>query len=167
MRHDMRSQTSAGPKTSEAGMPLQAARRVAMGAFARATLPELRFGLDLLDAAIPCETLRRPETGLVMLRGRIGGEGAPFNVGEATVTRAAVRLPTGETGFSYVLGRDKDKAHLAALADALWQQDATRAAIEERLVRPVQARLAQEERRSAVQAAATKVEFFAMARGED
>ncbi|MBV8566451.1 MAG: phosphonate C-P lyase system protein PhnG [Methylobacteriaceae bacterium] len=163
----MRSQTHAGSKPGEAGAALQAARRAAMGAFARATLPELRLGLDQLDAATSCEMLRRPETGLVMLRGRIGGVGAPFNVGEATVTRAVMRLATGETGFSYVLGRDKEKARLAALADALWQQDTMRAAVEQRLVRPVKARLAAEEQRRAAQAAATKVEFFAMARGED
>ena len=45
------------------------------------------------------EELRTAETGLVMLRGRIGGDGAPFNLGEATVTRAAVRLASGEVGF--------------------------------------------------------------------
>ena len=36
--------------------------------------------------------LRAAETGLVMLRGRIGGDGDPFNLGEATVTRAAVQI---------------------------------------------------------------------------
>ena len=54
-----------------------------------------------------------------MLRGRIGGDGAPFNFGEATVSRCAVRLATGETGFGYVLGRDHEKARLIALCDAL------------------------------------------------
>ena len=55
-------------------------------------------------AAAGCDTrfveLRAPETGLVMLRGRIGGSGASFNVGEATVTRAAVQLASGEQGFA-------------------------------------------------------------------
>ncbi len=63
-----------------------------------------------------------------MLRGRIGGDGAPFNVGEATVTRAAVQLASGETGFGYVLGRDREKARLVALCDALWQIEAKRQA---------------------------------------
>ena len=53
------------------------------------------------------EDLREPENGLVMVRGRIGGDGAPFNLGEATVSRAAVRLSTGEVGFGYTLGRDR------------------------------------------------------------
>ncbi|WP_164159261.1 phosphonate C-P lyase system protein PhnG, partial [Stenotrophomonas maltophilia] len=75
-------------------------------------------------------TLRAPEIGLVMVRGRIGGDGAPFNLGEATVTRAAVALPSGEVGFGHVLGRDGEKARLAALADALWQNEAHRAAVD-------------------------------------
>ena len=62
-----------------------------------------------------------------MVRGRIGGDGAPFNVGEATVTRAAVRLASGEIGFGYVLGRDHEKARLIALCDALLQTDRYRA----------------------------------------
>ena len=64
---------------------------------------------------------RQAESGLVMVRGRIGGDGAPFNLGEATVTRAAVRLASGEIGFGYVLGRDHEKARLIALCDALLQ----------------------------------------------
>ncbi|WP_252492084.1 phosphonate C-P lyase system protein PhnG, partial [Escherichia coli] len=64
------------------------------------------------------EALREPENGLVMVRGRIGGDGAPFNLGEATVSRAAVRLATGEVGFGYTLGRDLAKARMIALCDA-------------------------------------------------
>ena len=72
--------------------------------------------------ALPAhEDLREPENGLVMVRGRIGGDGAPFNLGEATVSRAAVRLATGEVGFGYTLGRDRQKARMIALCDALIQ----------------------------------------------
>ena len=67
------------------------------------------------------EDLREPENGLVMVRGRVGGDGAPFNLGEATVSRAAVRLSTGEVGFGYTLGRDREKARLIALCDAMVQ----------------------------------------------
>ena len=69
------------------------------------------------------EDLREPENGLVMVRGRVGGDGAPFNLGEATVSRAAVRLSTGEVGFGYTLGRDRQKAKLIALCDAMVQSD--------------------------------------------
>ena len=44
-----------------------------------------------------------------MLRGRIGGDGAPFNLGEASVTRAAVQIASGEVGIAYILGRDEKK----------------------------------------------------------
>ena len=69
------------------------------------------------------ENLREPENGLVMVRGRIGGDGAAFNLGEATVSRAAVRLSTGEVGFGYTLGRDGEKARMIALCDAMVQSD--------------------------------------------
>ncbi len=67
------------------------------------------------------ENLREPENGLVMVRGRIGGDGAPFNLGEATVSRAAVRIASGEVGFGYTLGRDAEKARMIALCDAMVQ----------------------------------------------
>lgn len=122
-------------------------------------------------AAAECDAqvieLRAPEVGLVMLRGRIGGTGAPFNVGEASVSRAAVRLATGETGFAYVLGRDLRKARLAAVCDALWQADDTRADIERHVLTPL--RTARDRRRNTERArtAATKVDFFTLVRGED
>ena len=102
-----------------------------------------------------------------MLRGRIGGKGAPFNVGEATVTRAAVQLKSGERGFAYVFGRDGRKAHLAALCDALWQVKAYREQVEQHVLAPLQR--AHQERRALAreQTAATRVDFFTLVRGED
>lgn len=112
--------------------------------------------------------LRAPETGLVMLRGRMGGTGAPFNVGEATVTRAAVRLPSGTVGFSHLLGRDTARARDAALLDALWQEAGdTRTAVETTILAPLRARLAAADARKAAEVAATRVDFFTMVRGED
>lgn len=102
-----------------------------------------------------------------MLRGRVGGDGAPFNVGEATVTRCAVQLPTGEIGFSYALGRDRDKARLAALCDALWQNGARRHVIEQHVLSPVRTRLDSERDQTARRTAATRVDFFTLVRGED
>jgi alpha-D-ribose 1-methylphosphonate 5-triphosphate synthase subunit PhnG len=113
------------------------------------------------------QELRRTESGLVMLRGRVSGDGAPFNLGEATVSRAAVKLATGETGFGYVLGRDREKARLIALCDALLQCASHRAAVERRVIEPVRARLAGERRLTAERTAATRVEFFTLVRGED
>jgi len=145
----------------------QAERKAAMATLAQSS------GDDIVrlwnEAGLPsqAELLRGPETGLVTLRGRIGGGGAPFNVGEATVTRATVRLPSGQVGHCYALGRDKQKAKLAAIADALWQDPARRAEVETRLIAPLRLALttAQEKRRA--ETAATKVDFFTMVRGED
>lgn len=128
---------------------------------------------DELDAALAAvgydgavDDLRRPETGLVMVRGRIGGDGAPFNFGEATVTRAAVRLASGETGFAYHLGRDVFKARAGAVLDALWQSVEHRAAVEAALRMP-NARLERERISRERKTAATRVNFYTMVRGED
>ncbi|MBY0361471.1 MAG: phosphonate C-P lyase system protein PhnG [Phreatobacter sp.] len=142
----------------------QNARKATMAAVSRATIAELA-GLDAL-AGDAVRVLRAPEIGLVMVRGRVGGDGAPFNLGEATVTRAAVALPDGVIGFGHVLGRDKDKARLAALADALWQAPATRDAVEA-LLRPVRERIAAETALKRERAAATRVDFFTMVRGDN
>ncbi|MDP3895989.1 MAG: phosphonate C-P lyase system protein PhnG, partial [Mesorhizobium sp.] len=65
----------------------QAARKAMMATLARAPAAEFRRLWSDAGFAADAETLRGPETGLVTVRGRIGGGGAPFNVGEATVTR--------------------------------------------------------------------------------
>ena len=121
------------------------------------------------DAGLPTDAhmLRGPETGLVTLRGRIGGGGAPFNFGEATVTRATVRLPDGAVGHSYALGRDREKARLAAIADALWQDPARRAEIESKILAPLRAAAAEADDKRRAETAATKVDFFTLVRGED
>lgn len=145
----------------------QAERKAAMATLAQSS------GDDIVrlwnEAGLPAEAelLRGPETGLVTLRGRIGGGGAPFNVGEATVTRATVRVPSGQVGHCYALGRDKQKAKLAAIADALWQDPARRAEVEAGLIAPLRSALSSAQEKRRAQTAATKVDFFTMVRGED
>lgn len=107
--------------------------------------------------------LRPPEIGLVMVRGRAGGVGDRFNLGEMTVTRCAVRLASGETGVSYRSGRDKQAAEVAAVLDGMLQRDESRAAaavIVQRLQEAQAAQRAEQARRSG----ATKVQFFTMTR---
>jgi alpha-D-ribose 1-methylphosphonate 5-triphosphate synthase subunit PhnG len=110
--------------------------------------------------------LRAPEIGSVMVRGRTGGTGAPFNLGEMTVTRCSLRLADGTVGHAYVQGRDRSHALRAATLDALMQTVAA-PDLRRRCLDP----LAQEEtaRRAAraAKGAATKVDFFTMVRGED
>ncbi|MGJ3261726.1 MAG: phosphonate C-P lyase system protein PhnG [Salinarimonas sp.] len=141
-----------------------AARQATMRLCALARTDELDAALAALRAPDTVADLRRAETGLVMLRGRIGGDGRPFNAGEATVTRAAVRLPTGQAGFAYHLGRDAARARKAAILDALFQ--ARPEAVEAALA-PVDARVAAERAAEARRVAATKVDFFTMVRGDD
>lgn len=138
-----------------------------MALLAQGDTETIARGLAAAECDAAFAELRAPEVGLVMLRGRIGGTGALFNVGEASVSRAAVRLATGQTGFAYVLGRDLRKARLAAVCDALWQADGTRADIERHVLTPL--RTARERRRATDRArtAATKVDFFTLVRGED
>lgn len=138
-----------------------------MAVLAQAKLQEIADGLAAFGEFIDHVDVRPPESGLVMLRGRIGGDGASFNVGEATVTRCAVQLSSGEVGFSYALGRDRDKARLAALCDALWQNDTHRSAVERHVLAPVRARLESERDIASQRTAATRVDFFTMVRGED
>src|ERR1700745_3903656 len=96
-----------------------AARRRWMAVLARADAGELQ---DRLGTFPECQLLRGPETGLVMVRGRTGGGGAPFNLGEMTVTRCTVRTESGLVGHAYIAGRDAKRAELAALADAMMQE---------------------------------------------
>ncbi|WP_417721445.1 phosphonate C-P lyase system protein PhnG [Salipiger sp.] len=142
-----------------------AERQAWMGLLARAPAPRLA-GLMRAVARPGFTWLRRPEVGGVMVRGRTGGTGAPFNLGEMTVTRCALRLDTGEVGHAHVQGRDKAHAEAAALVDAMMtgpDASAVRAAVLDPLAGAEQAaRLAR-----AARAEATKVAFFTMVRGED
>ena len=114
---------------------------------------------------VPAYTLlRRPETGLVMVKGRISGSGAPFCAGEMTATRAAVRLATGEVGISYVGGRSARHAEIAAAVDALGQRSDWRERLESEIVAPLEAEAANRHQAIAARAAATKVDFFTVAR---
>lgn len=144
-----------------------AGRRAAMATLAVADAASVVRLVRELGPLPEAAMLRGPETGLVTVRGRIGGGGAPFNVGEATVTRASVRLPTGETGHAYALGRDHAKIRVAAILDALWQQPARRAEIEDKVLTPLRAAAAEAEARLRAETAATRVDFFTMVRGED
>jgi alpha-D-ribose 1-methylphosphonate 5-triphosphate synthase subunit PhnG len=108
--------------------------------------------------------LRRPEIGLVMVQGRISGSGAPFAAGEMTVTRAAVRLEGGQIGIGYAGGRHPRQAEIVAASDALAQLPQWREPIEAQIVAPLAAEAEARRQVIAARAAATKVEFFTVAR---
>lgn len=141
-----------------------------LGVLAKASRDELEsLAPDFLDR-LTWRHLRPPEIGMVMLRGRSGGDGARFNLGETSVTRCAVQLDHDGrqlTGHGYVMGRDKRHAQLVALLDALLQHPREHDRLETRLVAPLAAMQEARRQRQARRAAATKVDFFTLVRGDD
>lgn len=148
-------------------------RRSWLAQLARAPRATLESALEAVCAGGPLpafEWLRAPQTGLAMVRGRIGGTGDPFNAGEATVTRAVLRLKSddgaGAVGIAYQLGRDKRRAELAALADAMLQTRNWSDAVREQLVEPLARVLDEARRERAANTASSRVDFYTMVRGE-
>lgn len=143
----------------------QAARQHWMAVLARATHAELQPFEDALRD-VDHQLIRTPEIGMTLVRGRMGGTGAPFNVGEMTVTRCVVRLADGRTGYSYLAGRDKVRAELAALADA-HLQGAQQPHWISALIEPLARAHALRQAAQQAETAATKVDFFTLLRGEN
>ena len=143
------------------------ARQRWMSVLAQASPDELEGRWREVSAPPRHRLLRRPETGLVMVRGRAGGTGARFNVGEVTVTRCAVELEGGAVGVAYVRGRDQRHAELAALLDALLQDPARHDDLEQAVVTPLAAAQAARRQAAAERVAPSRVEFFTMVRGDE
>jgi alpha-D-ribose 1-methylphosphonate 5-triphosphate synthase subunit PhnG len=113
------------------------------------------------------ELLRQAETGLVQIQGRMGGSGNPFFAGDATLTRAAIRLGSGTCGYSWVLGRDSQHAERCALVDALLQESAHHATLMETLINPLEASRDARLRERQRKVAASRVDFFTLVRGDN
>ena len=144
------------------------ARKRWMAILAKAEPEALERSLRAHLPELPAYTLlRRPETGLVMVRGRAGGDGNPFNLGEMTVTRCSIRLADGSVGHAYVAGRDARHAERAAILDALLQDAAYRDGLEERVIAPLERAQTIARSTASAKAAATKVDFFTLVRGDE
>jgi alpha-D-ribose 1-methylphosphonate 5-triphosphate synthase subunit PhnG len=143
-------------------VPVEYPRRRWMAILARAPADGLEALLNAAGGAPDYTVLRGPEGGLVMVRGRAGGGGAPFNLGEMTVTRCTVRLDAGLVGHAYVAGREPRRAELAALVDALMQDPERAETLEAQVIAPLEAAQAAKRAERAGKAAATRVQFFAM-----
>lgn len=136
---------------------------------AKAPLSQLEAQIAPLDDLPPYAFLRQPEIGLTMVRGRVEGTGAPFNLGEMTITRCVVQLTHGENaiaGFGYVAGRSRRHAELAAFCDALLQHPDWQAVIQAQVIEPLQQFAAKQRATQAAEVEATRVNFFTMLRGE-
>ncbi|KQN70156.1 MULTISPECIES: phosphonate C-P lyase system protein PhnG [unclassified Devosia] len=143
----------------------QSARKRALDVLAAAPAKALAERWAAFGDQPAHQRIRGPETGLVMVRGRAGGGGAPFNLGEATVSRASVRIVTGEIGHGYCLGRDLDKAEAIAVIDALRQREMAR--VDAEIIEPLEALMAAGDEKRAEETAATRVDFFTMVRGDN
>jgi alpha-D-ribose 1-methylphosphonate 5-triphosphate synthase subunit PhnG len=146
-----------------------AARQRWIAVLALASLDELEHAWAALADRPEYHLLRPTETGLALVRGRVGGTGQPFNLGEMTVTRAAVQLHSSEggavTGFGHVAGRQARRAELVAVFDALLQMPERHDAVTRHVVAPLAARQQAAKAAAATKMAASKVEFFTVARG--
>jgi alpha-D-ribose 1-methylphosphonate 5-triphosphate synthase subunit PhnG len=147
----------------------QKARVQWMALLARAPMPLLERTLELHVKQRRTEWLRRPETGLYMVQGRVGGTGERFNLGEITVTRCTLRSKAldgtqGAVGVAYVLGRNHRQAELAALADALLQEPTYHQNLAHELLTPVRQHLSALRSQHEAQTQSTKVDFFTVAR---
>jgi alpha-D-ribose 1-methylphosphonate 5-triphosphate synthase subunit PhnG len=142
------------------------ARKTWLSLLAKSPAADVASHWAALDMSPDHTVLRAPEFGGVMVRGRAGAVGAAFNLGEMTVTRASVKLADGTVGHGYVQGRSKDHALQAALVDALMQTKAARA-VETALLAPLRMAMTARKAERAAKAAATKVDFFTLVRGED
>lgn len=144
-----------------------AARRGWMRVLALADPAELDRAYAALGELPPRRWLRRPETGMAMVRARSGGTGAQFNLGEITITRCAVALAEGVMGVAYVRGRAPRHAEQAAVADALLQLPQWRERVQAALVAPLARAHAERRDAHARDAAQTRVDFYTLVRGED
>ncbi|MDI1273165.1 phosphonate C-P lyase system protein PhnG [Polaromonas sp.] len=152
--------------TNESINPNHKSRRRWLAVLARASRPELEKAWSLLGVVPPLAHVRPAESGMVMLRGRVGGTGDAFNLGEASVTRCALRVGSGALGVGYALGRDRRKAELIAVLDALLQDPARHADLMREVLEPLARQQAAQQDATSRAAAASKVEFFTFVRGQ-
>jgi alpha-D-ribose 1-methylphosphonate 5-triphosphate synthase subunit PhnG len=145
--------------------PDSLARKRYLGILARATTAQLEAARLQLGELADVQYVRPAEVGMSMLRGRVGGTGDAFNLGEATVTRCALRVGNLPLGVGYTLGRERRKAELMALFDSLLQGDERRAFIQKEVVDVLGLRQSASSEASRRAADTSKVEFFTFVRG--
>jgi alpha-D-ribose 1-methylphosphonate 5-triphosphate synthase subunit PhnG len=163
--------SEAGPLAHGAEVERSLARPGWLVVLTKARVDELQAAWDALADKPRYRMLRHAETGLLMVRGRIAGAGQQFNLGEMTMTRAAVQLlddvgDAQQTGFGHVAGRSARHAELVAVFDALLQDPQRHDAVAAGVVAPLAARQRATKAAQAAKVAATRVDFFTMVRGE-
>jgi alpha-D-ribose 1-methylphosphonate 5-triphosphate synthase subunit PhnG len=155
----------ASPAHDEAASRHQALndRAVWLGVLARTGRDVLETHLRSAPALPDFTILRGAESGMAMLRGRIGGGGAAFNLGEITISRCSIRDATGAVGHGYAKGRDLAQVELIARLDAALQNTALRPQLLDRVIAPLAARITARRAATEAQAQETEVKFFTLA----
>ncbi len=152
----------------DSGVAIRRQRLALLARTETAALERIVEQLGVTSAIPSYRVLKRPENGLAMVQARAGGNGAPFNFGEMTVTRCVVSLEQdGLLGVGYVAGRDRRKAELVALFDALAQRPDWEPRLEAALFQPESRRQAAARAARLAQVSSTRVDFFTLVRGED
>ncbi|BEU77030.1 phosphonate C-P lyase system protein PhnG [Enterobacter asburiae] len=123
--------------------------------------------MNALSLTPDYDTLRASEIGLVQIQARMGGTGERFFAGDATLTRAAIRLNSGTLGYSYVLGRDKAHAERCAVIDALLQEQPYFQTLMETLIAPLEADRAARIAARQAEVNTSRVDFFTLVRGDN
>jgi alpha-D-ribose 1-methylphosphonate 5-triphosphate synthase subunit PhnG len=137
-----------------------------MSVLAKSSPADLEQAFKQLPIQPEYQYLRRPEIGSIMIQARAGGNGMRFNLGEATITRCTVKMGSGQVGCAYVMGRNHRHAELAAVFDGLLMDTRHRSEIIDHVIEPMALSFKKQKERISRKAAATKVDFFTMVRGE-
>ncbi|MGA0345955.1 MAG: phosphonate C-P lyase system protein PhnG [Alphaproteobacteria bacterium] len=151
----------------EQTQPSQTVRQRWMSILARATPDELEKFWETSPHRCELKIIRKPEVGMIMVKGKVGGTGSKFNIGEMTVTRCSVQLGSGTVGHCYRPGRDLESAKIAAAFDALMQEKDAAESLEKAVIQPIELRLKNQKVKRRSLTEATKVDFFTLVRGED
>ena len=137
-------------------------RQAWLGTLSRSSAEALAASLEHAPPLPTFSLLRGPEIGMSMVRGRAGGGGNAFNLGEITVARCSIRDAAGRVGHGYAIGRNMQQVELIARLDAALQDPVLYPAYEQAVLIPLA--MAAQARRDdmAAKAAATDVQFLTL-----
>ncbi|WP_312996812.1 phosphonate C-P lyase system protein PhnG [Leclercia sp.] len=138
-----------------------------MAVLAHSQPAALTARMSALSLTPAYERIRAPETGLVQIQARMGGTGARYFAGDATLTRTVVRLASGTLGYSYLLGRNKTHAEQCAVIDALLQEAPHFQTLMETLIAPLEADRAARLAARQAEINTSRVDFFTLVRGDN
>lgn len=144
----------------------RSARQKWMAILAKSNLNQLETKVAEIGTLPEYSFIRPPEIGLTMVRGRAGGTGQVFNLGEMTITRCTLKIEE-VIGFGYVGGRSYRHAELAALCDGLMQIPEWHDIVQSIVIEFLEAEAKRKTEIQQCQTEATKVNFFTLKRGDE